>query len=69
MWVTLGEVNMSNKLPAELRSPSAKKEYSLLGALKFAFKFVKWCVILFDGVEKLWQKSEALRSFVADLFS
>ncbi|CAB3639686.1 hypothetical protein DFP87_103698 [Achromobacter marplatensis] len=60
---------MSNKQPAELRSPSAKKERSLLGVLKSALKLVKWCVILFDWVEKLWQKSEPLRSFVADLFS
>ncbi|ROT44301.1 hypothetical protein CHR62_13360 [Pusillimonas sp. NJUB218] len=60
---------MSNKLPAELRSPSAKKECRLLGVLKSAFKFVNWCVILFGWVEKLWQKSEAFRSLVTDLFS
>ena len=40
-----------------------------MGVLKSALKLVKWCVILFDWVEKLWQKSEPLRSFVADLFS
>lgn len=60
---------MSNKPPAELRSPSAKKERSSLGVLKSVFKFVQCFVILTGWVEKLWQKIEPFRSFIADLFS
>lgn len=40
-----------------------------MGVLKSVFKFVQCFVILTGWVEKLWQKIEPLRSFIADLFS
>lgn len=60
---------MLDKLPAELRSPSAKKKRSLIGVLKSALKFVSFLKLLFDGVEKLWKMTESWRTWLEDFFS
>lgn len=60
---------MLNKVPAELRSPSAKKKHSLVGVLKSVFKIVSFLRMLFDGVEKLWKMTESWRAVIEDFFS
>lgn len=60
---------MLDKLPAELRSPDAKKKRSLIGVLRTALKVVSTLKLLFDGVEKLWKMTESWRAWIVDFFS
>lgn len=67
--VATGVLPMLEKLPAELRSPGAKKKRSLIGVLRTAFKVVSTLKLLFDGVEKLWKMTELWRAWIVDFFS